>query len=172
MNIKNKKGVTLVALIITIIVMAILFSITYATSLKLLKNSQRKKMKTMLYMVKSRAEILFDDYLFENEGKDFGAIDDAEIEAALCGKRLGPTKIEKIQSVGYEEGQVAIPVKSQKIYCEWDEDVLKSQGIDTKNLAQGDTIIVQYNLITETVDVASVKGFSTNGIAIHALKDF
>ena len=55
---------------------------------------------------------------------------------------------------------------------EWDEDVLKSQGIDTKNLAQGDTIIVQYNLINETVDVASTKGFSNSGIAIHALKDF
>ena len=58
MNIKNRKGVTLTVLVITIIVMMILTSITITTGTELLRNSQKNKMKTMLYMVRSRAEIL------------------------------------------------------------------------------------------------------------------
>ena len=70
MNIKNNKGVTLTILVLTIVVMLILFGITFSSATELLKNSKKNKMKTMLYMVKSRAEILLDDFLFDNDGKN------------------------------------------------------------------------------------------------------
>ena len=170
MDIKNKKGITLAALVITLIVMAVLFSITFSTSVKLLKNSQKKKMKTMLYMVKSRAEILLDEYLFENDGKELSTIPNSEIESALGGKYV--LVVQDLQKVGYEMESTAIPDRGYVIYCAWDEAELKRQGIDTKNLAVGDVIIIKYNVLEESVDVASTKGFSNAGVSIHSLKNF
>ena len=85
MNIKNRKGITVAVLVITFLVMAALFSITFTTSMRLLKTSQKKKMKTMLYMVKSRAEILLDEYLFENEGKDLSEVMITDIQVSVPG---------------------------------------------------------------------------------------
>ena len=170
MNIKNRKGITVAVLVITLLVMATLFSITFTTSMRLLKTSQKKKMKTMLYMVKSRAEILLDEYLFENEGKDLSEVMITDIQDALGGIYI--TNVEELQRVGYEIGSYNVPSREYMIYCAWEEDELKNQGIDTKNLADGDTIIIQYNILEETVDVASRKGFSSAGVSIHALRDF
>lgn len=172
MKIKNNKGVTLTVLVITIIVMLILFNITFSTSTDLLKNSQKNKMKTMLYMVQSRAEILLDDYLFDNENEDLSNISDDEIQDVLCGTYLKENDLKEIKNMGFETGSSSIPNKNEKIYCSWNEDVLKSQGIDTKNLAKGDTIIIQYDIKEQKVDVASTKGFSNEGIGIHKLSDF
>lgn len=170
MDIKNKKGITVAVLVITFLVMAALFSITFSTSMRLLKTSQRKKMKTMLYMVKSRAEILLDEYLFENEGKDLSEIMITDIQNSLGGIYI--LNVEELQRVGYEIGSQEVPSREYIIYCAWEEDELKRQGIDTKNLADGDTIIIQYNLLEETVDVASRKGFSSSGISMHRLREF
>lgn len=172
MNIKNNKGVTLTILIITIIIMMILFGITFSTGTSLLKNSQKDKMKSMLYMVQSRAEILLDEYLFEHDNGN-GDLTSVEVEKENIESELGGKYIEnvsEIKSVGYESN--SIPQKGEMIYCSWDEKTLESQGIDTKNLAQGDTIIVQYNLKDNEVNVASTKGIAIDGKTIHILKDF
>ena len=90
MNIKNNKGVTITVLVLTIIIMLILFGITFSSATDLLRNSQKNKMKTMLYMVQSRAQILLDDFLFENDGGDeattktqINGLDSKKIQEAL-----------------------------------------------------------------------------------------
>ena len=178
MKIKNRSGVTLTILVVTIIVMIILFRITYSTSLDLLKNSQKNKMKTMLYMVQSRAEILLDDFLFQNEGKY--TIEEGEIVptlkeneqpntinySLLGGTRITSAEDTKLTKVGVDS------IGSGIVYCAWNKDVLEHQGIDTKNLAKGDTIIVKYDIARAETDVASTKGFSDKGVGIHFLSDF
>lgn len=182
MKLKNRFGVTLTILVITIIVMMILFGITFTTSTELLRNSQKNKMKAMLYMVKARAEILLDDYLFDYDNEDpsirlsnLNSVSDIEIKKKLGGegtiyiKNVG---LYQIQAVGFETGKNSLPSKNEYIYCLWNENVLKNQGIDTKNLADGDTIVIQFNIAENKVDVASTKGYSQNGVAIHKLSDF
>lgn len=170
MNLKNKKGVTMMILVVTIIIMSILFSVTVSTSVRLLKNSQRKKMKTMLFMVKSRAEILLDDYLFENDGKDLATIMITDIQKTLGGIYI--TDVSDLRDVGYEFDSEDIPPRNHVIYCAWEEKDLQKQGIDTKNLAKGDRIIVRYDVAGNSVDVASTKGFASGGVSIHSLTDF
>ena len=174
---KNNDGVTLTILVTTIIVMLILFGITFSTGTYVLKNSQKNKMKTMLYMVQARAQILLDDYLFEhdkeNESEENKSLE--EIQDSDIGKELGGTyisNISEIKSVGYNVTDTSVPKKSEKIYCSWDETTLKSQGIDTDNLAQGDTIIIEYDLKKNEVNVASKKGIRIDEKDIHILKDF
>ena len=111
-------------------------------------------------MVKSRAEILLDDFLFENEGIDKSGL--KSISDSLKG--INSTDGE-ISSVGYTKSE-------ECIYKSWNEEILKTQGIDTKNLAQGDTIIIQYNVDTGEVDVASTKGISIDGKSLHILEEF
>ena len=177
MNIKNNKGVTITVLVLTIIIMLILFGITFSSATDLLRNSQKNKMKTMLYMVQSRAQILLDDFLFENDGGDeattktqINGLDSGEIQEALKGTYI--ENITDLKNVGYELGNDALPEKSVRIYCSWNEQTLTDQGIDTKNLAEGDTIIIQYNISEDSVEVASTKGFSEDGVSIHKLGEF
>ena len=180
MNIKNKLGVTLTLLVITILVMLLLFGITFSTGVDLLKNSQKTKMKTMLYMVKSRAEVLNDDFLFKYSTEEWNAfLNDndnneivKEIQVLLGGECLAKTTdIPLIKRLGYESTNV-FPNFSEKIYCLWDKETLEKQGIDTENLAKEDTIVIEYDLVNETIDVASKKGFSDGDISIHKLSDF
>ena len=168
MSIKNSKnGVTLTILVITIIVMLIIFGITFTTATDLLKNSQRNKMRSMLYLVQSRAENLLDDFIFDNDDGS-GGVNKAGITDEKLNE-LGGTKSadSEIKAVGYED-----TVDDNYYYRTWSEATLLGQGIDTKNLADGDTIIVQYDIVNGEVDVASTKGFSENGVGLHSLKDF
>ncbi|MBR2290015.1 MAG: hypothetical protein IJ867_05355 [Clostridia bacterium] len=169
MRLKNRSGVTITVLVITIIVMMIIFGITYSTSMDLLKNSQKNKMKTMLYMVESRAEILLDDYLFENDGKtteEMVAEANASALATLKGRASSTSDLSAVGLSGTTNPDGTV------VYRTWEESVLEKQGIDTKNLAKGDYIVVKYNLATGEIDVASKKGFSNNGTNIHFLSDF
>jgi len=170
----NKKGVTLTVLVVTIVVMLIIFGITYTTSLDLLKNSQKNKMKTMLYMVQSRAEILLDSFMFDNDGKirvDSGSIVIVEGQAdkinysVLGGSEI--TSASSLSGVG-----LSTLDDTKYIYRSWDKTTLEDQGIDTQNLAKGDTIIVQYDIVNNEVDVASTKGTSVDGKNYHFLSEF
>ncbi len=60
--IKNEKGVTLVALIITIIVMIILASITIAASTNLNKETQLKNLQTNMMLIQAKAEEIYNKY--------------------------------------------------------------------------------------------------------------
>lgn len=175
MKIKNKRGITLVALIVTIIVMIILFGITYTSGTALIRESQKEKMKSMLYLVQGRAQILLDDYLFNHDGEDLKNISDEQVQNELKGAYA--TKISQIADAGYDEKISGgnIPPKDETIYCIWDATVLKSQGIDIKNLADGDRIVIEYDIKNGEVDVASENGYVgdlTTHKTIHSLKDF
>lgn len=66
---KDKKGITLVSLVITIIVMLIIFGVTITSGTVLLDNSKKTKIETSLYMVKARAETLLEQYMFDGDVK-------------------------------------------------------------------------------------------------------
>ena len=167
MNLKNNKnGVTLTILVITIIVMLILFGITFTTATDLLKNSQKNKMKTMLYMVQSRAEILLDDFSFDNDN-GAGNVNSTALTNETNLAELGGTASSEsdLSGVGYLN-------ETSCVYRTWNETTLLNQGIDTKNLAEGDTIVIKYDMTNQEVDVASTKGFNEEGASLHSLEDF
>lgn len=66
---KDKKGITLVSLVITIIVMLILLGITLISGTTLLDNSRLTKLEVQLYLVKARAETLVEQYNFDENLK-------------------------------------------------------------------------------------------------------
>ena len=133
---KNNKGITLAVLVVSIIVMLIILGITISTGDTLLRNSQKNRLKTNMYLIKSRASSLLEDYMFDGTDN--------------LGSEVSSSQV---TSVGWTEDT------SKYIYREWDTNMLKSQGIDTKNIASSERFIIQYNITNEDVDVASVRGF-------------
>lgn len=171
MKFNKSNGVTLTLLVVTILVMLILFSITISTSGELIKNSQKSKLKTMLYMVETRAEILLEEYLFEIDETSLDSVSDEEIENYLGGEYINNQSKLLIKKFVDECGG-EIPPREHIIFCLWNEATLRSQGIDTKNLANGDIVVIKYDLINKEIDVASKNGvIDSDGILKNSLKE-
>lgn len=152
---RDKKGVTLVVLIISIIIMFIIFGITMNTGTELFRTSDKNRLKTNLYLIKARASSLLEDYLFDETSKT--AYDN-----------LGDDKStsDQITAVGFIEDA------SRYIYATWDSDKLEEQGISTENIAATELFIVQYDIENDKVDVASTKGFEDeDGKIIYTLSE-
>lgn len=66
---KDKKGITLISLAVTIVVMLIILGVTLVSGTALLDNSKLTKIETTLIMIKSRAEILAEQYGFDENIK-------------------------------------------------------------------------------------------------------
>ena len=134
---KNNKGVTLTILVISIIVMIIIFGITLSSADDLLRNSEKNRLKTNMYLIQSKAATLLEDYLFD--GTD----------------NLGTTNASdtQISGVGW------IKDDNRYIYREWDKTTLENYGIDTENFSSTEKFIIQYDKVDNEVDVASTSGF-------------
>lgn len=150
---RNRKGVTLGTLVVALILMFIIFGVTINTGTDLLRNSDKNRLKTNLYLIKSRAATLLEDYLFDKSTDSLN--------------KLGTTaNSEQITEVGYIEDGT-----SEYIYTVWNTTKLKEEGIDTDNVASTESFIIQYNITKDKVDVASTKGFENDGEIIYILSE-
>ena len=68
---KEKKGVTLGILVVAIILMFIIFGVTMSAGTDLLRNSDKNRLMTNLYLIRSRATTLLEDYLFDKTRRKF-----------------------------------------------------------------------------------------------------
>ena len=144
--IRDNKGVTLLALVITIIVMMIILGITIVTFNELLRETDIRKMKTNLHLIEARAQTLLDDYLFDGTDK------------------LGTETNEDITKYGWEFNN------EQYIYRQWSSDDLEEQGIEGDDVAPNEIFIIQYDIINEKVDIASTRGIKdSEGKSYHTL---
>ncbi len=166
---KSDKGITLTVIIITIIIMGIIFAVTIRTGDDLLRNTQKDRLRTNMYLIKARAESLLSDYLFDFENPLDNSISN-ETKAKYL-KGIVITDFAKVKSVGFEVS--SSDFSGVFIYCEWNLSVLKEQGISTSNIANNESFIIQYSPTTDEVNVASVRGFSEkNGLTYHKLSEF
>lgn len=91
MNLKNEKGITLVALIITIIVMLILAGVTIRFGTDAVKKANLEDIKTEMISIKTRAKIIAEQYNFKDIENLVGSqISDAEAQ------KLGVTNSDKL----------------------------------------------------------------------------
>ena len=151
---RDRKGVTLGLLVVAIILMFIIFGVTMSAGTDLIRNSEKNRLMTNLYLIRSRAATLLEDYLFDKTNE---SLDNLGEQATLS----------QISEVGFVEEST-----SEYIYCVWDENKFVEQGIDTENVASTESFIIQYNITRDTVDVASTKGFEDEeGNIIYILSE-
>ena len=91
MNLKNEKGITLVALMVTVIIMLILVGVTIFFSTDAVKKANLEDIKTDMLSIKTRAKIIAEQYNFKDIEILVGSkISDAEAQ------KLGITNSDKI----------------------------------------------------------------------------
>lgn len=118
--IKNANGVTLAILVVTIIVILILAGTTITTSDLLIRDTKSKTITTNMFVVKAKAETVYDDYMF------------AENTTNLPGTEA------KSKASSY------VTVQTEDLWYEWNKDTLKSLGLDESMLSGSNTFIVNY----------------------------
>ncbi len=144
--IKNNKGITLIALAITVLAMLIILGITVVTADDLLRETDVRKLKTNLHLIQARAQTLLADYLFDGTDK------------------LGDATTKNITTYGWTVNT------EQYIYRQWDAEDLEKQGIKSSDVAANEIFIIQYDIINEEVDVASTRGVvDGDGVALYTL---
>ena len=118
MNFKIEKGITLVALIITIIVMLIIVGVTVNFSTDAIKKANLEDIKTDMISIKTKAKIIAEKYNFKDIDSLVGnTITDSEAQ------KLGLTNSENIRK--------------------WSDSDLASQNLSA---IEGNQYVVEYNL--------------------------
>ena len=122
MNLKNEKGITIVALIITVILMIILAGVGMHFGKEAINKAKLEDIKTDMSSIKTRAKIIIDKYNFKDiESLTGSAITDEEAQ------KLGITNSDEIRK--------------------WSSEDLQNQGLQN---IDGDLYVVKYDLENPT----------------------
>lgn len=124
MNLKNEKGITIIALIITIILMLILVGVTVKVGTKEISKAKLEDIKTEMISIKTRAEIVKDKY-------DFKDIDN------LVGTKLS-------EATDYNTEAIVIPDESKKNCYIWTQEDLNSQELSSIKVDKDKFYVVYY----------------------------
>ena len=124
MNLKNEKGITIIALIITIILMLILVGVTVKGGTKEISKAKLEDIKTEMISIKTRAEIVKDKY-------DFKDIDN------LVGTKLS-------EATDYNTEAIVIPDESKENCYIWTQEDLNSQELSSIKVDKDKFYVVYY----------------------------
>ena len=113
---KKKIGITIIALIITVILMAILLGVGVHFGMGTINKAKLEDIKTDMITIKSRAKIIVDEYNYE----DIDSLEGVLIEDSQL-----------LQKLGIEEGYI------------WDRQALDNQGLNT---IEENKYVVTYDL--------------------------
>jgi len=126
---KNQKGITLVGLIITIILMLILAGITIHMVTNIVQRARIEDIKTNMLAIQGRARIIADKY-------DFGGEDD------LAGRTSTELGISVPPGIGLEHNE-----EGNLVYRIFFQEDLEELGLNITINREGEFYIVDYNTL-------------------------
>lgn len=129
--IKNNRGVTLSALVVTIIVIMILAGVTVTTSDLLIKDTKAKSVVSNMYLVKGKAETLYEDYQFSNN-----------TTLPTTDTKLG-TKVDVSSLATYGVSSTG-DTEVDGTWYKWNKAVLEANGLEPGMLGGTSEFIVNY----------------------------
>ena len=160
---KNNKGITLVALIVTLLVMLVIVGISITGGSDVLQKTKITEYIGFMKLVKARADVVFEDEIFENgAGISSDSISDSDIGQIIIDKSYNGY-IKKIWS-GKE--LAAQGIDSSILNPGNDKKYLGTLGIDENE--EYFVIIFDKNTY-ETVDVIYSTGCHYNGDKYYTL---
>lgn len=137
--VKNEKGVTMLILVITIIVLFILMGVSVNTGYSTLKNIRVGRIIANLDLIKIKVEAIYENYQFTGD-EDFLISADNKKYNLLEISNQNPMYGVREEIDDYRN------IASLNNWYEWDKNILKSQGLDTKILDNGGKIFVNYEM--------------------------
>ena len=125
----NKKGITLISLVVTIIVMVILLSVGGSVSLQLIRKGKEQSLVTDMLLIQTKVKIIMERANFNSDTSIYIGIKlkDNENKTNIAGEALTSEELEK-----------------DSIYI-YDETTLVSIGLSSIDLNSGDVFLVDYS---------------------------
>jgi Tfp pilus assembly protein PilE len=141
----NERGITLIALIITVIVMAIIAGVAVSSGSEVIKEARVQDIKTNMLLIQAKAKIKLEEKKF-----------DSTVE--LIGSQTMPSDLKN------ESGE-----DLTDYYCLSSSD-LEEMNLGNLNIASGQYYLVKYDIDTLDVDVFYTAGVSDeNGNVYYKL---
>lgn len=159
MKVKNNKGITLIALTITIIILLILASITIYSGKESIKKAQLESLKTNMLLIKAKAKEYVEQASFKNGVNKSGISEEAKNE--LKGKEANASDYSK-QNITINGGEILYKLTS---------DNLKEMGLKDVKLGSNEEYLVKYNIKDVTVEVYNTSGYENNGTTVYSLSE-
>ena len=178
MRIKENKGITLIILVITIIVLLILAGVTINAGTESIKKAKLETLRTNMLLIKAKSKEICEEANFKA-----GIIKDddtAEAKAEKIGKGLNFIKNSK------EEGGKGLSTAADlstvnatlgddtegKYAAELTIQNLKDLGLDeVANTQNSGTFIVLFDIKNNTVEVYNTNGFEENNMKKYSLTE-
>ena len=159
MKVKNNKGITLIALTITIIILLILASITIYSGKESIKKAQLESLKTNMLLIKAKAKEYVEQASFKNGVNKSEISEEAKNE--LKGKEANASDYSK-QNITINGGEILYKLTS---------DNLKEMGLKDVKLGSNEEYLVKYNIKDVTVEVYNTSGYENNGTTVYSLSE-
>lgn len=159
MKVKNNKGITLIALTITMIILLILASITIYSGKESIKKAQLESLKTNMLLIKAKAKEYVEQASFKNGVNKSEISEEAKNE--LKGKEANASDYSK-QNITINGGEILYKLTS---------DNLKEMGLKDVKLGSNEEYLVKYNIKDVTVEVYNTSGYENNGTTVYSLSE-
>ena len=146
----NNKGITIIALIITIVVTLILLTITLEYGGEQLEKSKVEDLKTTMLLIKGKAQIVVDKESFGETYNNEGmlAYEDGGTYTANIPSDLGETL-----------------TSTENLYI-WEQTAMNNNNIETE-ITNTKFFIINY----ETMDIYYSEGITLNGETYYSLSE-
>ena len=157
MEIKRNKGITLITLVITIVVLLIIAGIAVYSGKETIKKAKLEELKTNMLLIQAKAK----EYV-ENANFKLGTkIDEAQENER--DDRISKAK-EELKGNEIQKSDIDITIRDKEgkyiYYYKLTEDQLKEIGLsDVKSNTQDGEYMVEYDLEKAQVEIYNTKGY-------------
>ena len=155
MEIKNNtKGITLIVLTITIIVMSIIAGITIYSGKNIIKKAKLEELKTNMLLIQAKAREYVEDANFKmGINPDDTKKADVRNEVYVTNAQLKKATDNEVTSLGISDATT----------CYWlTPEAQTSWGLEKIELEEGEQYLIQFDETNVTVEVYNTLGYSGN----------
>lgn len=143
MMLKNNKGITILILVVTILLMLILAGVSLNTGFSVLNDMRMGSVVSNMNLVQAKAEVIYENYTFYNNDTDCLVGDGPyQMDHTL---QLGDVKLEQeeLQLIAQKAEVSEEEVKNWNWY-QWSREDLEAQDLDADMLAEDEMFYINY----------------------------
>lgn len=172
---KENKGITMVTLIITIVVLLILAGISIGTGNKVIKSSELENVKTNMLLIKVKGKEYVENANFKL-GTNFESATDQETRITAAKGELKGTEItdsnEFNGNIGITETQLQEEKENLSFYYKLSTQDLTDMGLtNVKSDEKNGWYIIKYNIKNVEVEVYNTQGFERDENKYYSLSE-
>lgn len=155
----NNKGISLIALVITIVVLLILASITFEYGKESIDNAKLESLKTNMLLIKAKTKEYVEQANFKAGTSNEYKNDEGQLKTEIAQELVGTPETNSYSYISLEEGQYLYNIT----------DNLSEIGLKDVSISGSEKYLVRYDIKNANVEVYNTKGFKVDGTTVYDL---